>query len=176
MPHTQEEYARTAELRARSLNQAFARLSPKRRLVLAEIVNGLRGTEIAQKLNCSASTINGHKKSIYRKLGVNNLTAAAVVAVIYGGFKPERHLDDDLKQGLADLNNVDREVLMWLATGLTNREIAEKKKCSRHTVESRVRRRIFGKLGVKTRRHAAVLGVVYGGIKPDLDAILRDLY
>ncbi len=62
---------------------------------------------------------------------------------------------------LASLTKREREVLMLLAAGLTNREIADRLYTSPNTVKKQVGS-IFSKLGVHTRAAAARLAVEYG--------------
>lgn len=49
--------------------------------VLAEIVNGLKGQEIGDKLFVSKETVETHKKNLYEKFGVKKITQLVKIAV-----------------------------------------------------------------------------------------------
>ena len=59
-------------------------LSQREGDVLREVANGLRNREIAQALGMSAETVKEHLQHIFRKIGVNDRTQAAVWAVRKG--------------------------------------------------------------------------------------------
>lgn len=64
-------------------------LSPREREVLAALARGLSNTEIADALRISPRTVATHVENVFRKLGVANRVAAAVVATelgLGGGF------------------------------------------------------------------------------------------
>ena len=52
--------------------------------ILQYLVQGLSNTELGQKLFISRSTVKNHISSIFGKLGVDNRTRAAAIAVQYG--------------------------------------------------------------------------------------------
>lgn len=56
------------------------RLSPKERRVLVTLKDGLSNKAIANLLDISEATVKAHLKSIYRKIGAENRTQAAVIA------------------------------------------------------------------------------------------------
>lgn len=49
-------------------------LSPREMDVLREILNGLKSSEIADKLNLSHFTVSTHRKNLMKKAGVNNVS------------------------------------------------------------------------------------------------------
>jgi len=53
---------------------------------LALIANGYSNKQIAQKLGLSLHTVKGRNTVIFRKLGVDNRVAAAIVAVKRLGY------------------------------------------------------------------------------------------
>ncbi|MFQ5408663.1 MAG: response regulator [Anaerolineales bacterium] len=65
-----------------------------------------------------------------------------------------------------DLTSREHEVLNLIATGATNREIAERLSLSVHTVKSHVRS-ILSKLHAVNRRHATRLAVEQGLVRPN---------
>lgn len=65
----------------------FKKLTPKEQEVLEYIVEGISNADIAQNLVISQNTLKKHFKSIYNKLGVNDKTNAALVAVKNGILK-----------------------------------------------------------------------------------------
>lgn len=56
----------------------LASLSPRETTVLEMTSQGLKNSEIAERLNVSIHAVKFHLASIYRKLGVGNRTEAAV--------------------------------------------------------------------------------------------------
>ena len=56
-------------------------LTPQELVVLALLVEGKLYKEIAAALHISMRTVDSHTRSIYRKLGVNNRTQAAVLYI-----------------------------------------------------------------------------------------------
>jgi DNA-binding NarL/FixJ family response regulator len=75
---------------ARSVLNLFARLSPapadyrltpRERSILELMVQGLIKKEIAERLQLSYHTVDGHLRKIYRKLHVNNASGAVAKAV-----------------------------------------------------------------------------------------------
>lgn len=59
-------------------------LSDREKQVLLLSLEGLKTSEIASKLNISASTIKYHKHRIYRKLNVKNMQEAAYYTSVNG--------------------------------------------------------------------------------------------
>jgi len=79
--------------------------------------------------------------------------------------RPARSLSPEDQAALASLTPREREVLRWMAHGLTNREIAERLVVSPNTVKKQVDS-ILSKLGVHTRA-AAVRKAILGGLLED---------
>jgi DNA-binding CsgD family transcriptional regulator len=55
-----------------------SRLSPREAEVLEMAAQGLTNQEVAARLHVTAHAVKFHLSAIYRKLGVNNRTEAAV--------------------------------------------------------------------------------------------------
>jgi len=79
--------------------------------------------------------------------------------------RPAGVLSPEDQAALASLTPREREVLRWMAHGLTNREIAERLVVSPNTVKKQVDS-ILSKLGVHTRA-AAVRKAILGGLVED---------
>jgi DNA-binding NarL/FixJ family response regulator len=62
----------------------LARLSNREREVLAALADGLSNRELAERLFISERTANRHLSNIFTKLGVNNRTSAARIAIVGG--------------------------------------------------------------------------------------------
>ena len=62
----------------------LARLSPREREVLAALADGRSNRELAEHLFISERTANRHLSNIFTKLGVNNRTSAARIAIVGG--------------------------------------------------------------------------------------------
>ncbi len=56
-------------------------LSPRETEILRKVVDGLSNKEIADRLCISKYTVGNHINNIFRKLGVNDRTQAAVAAI-----------------------------------------------------------------------------------------------
>ncbi|MCS7252125.1 MAG: helix-turn-helix transcriptional regulator [Thermoflexus sp.] len=76
--------------------------------------------------------------------------------------RPTESLSPEDQAALASLTPREREVLRWMAYGLTNREIAERLVVSPNTIKKQVDS-ILSKLGVHTRA-AAVRKAILGGL------------
>ena len=63
------------------------RLTMREQDVLALLACGLQNKEIARVLTITPNTVAGYLKDIYRKLGVNNRTAASYIAIDLGLLK-----------------------------------------------------------------------------------------
>lgn len=61
--------------------EAPSPLTPRERLVLARLADGISNDEIAKALFISPKTVKGHLSEIYRKLGVANRTQAVTWAM-----------------------------------------------------------------------------------------------
>ncbi len=64
--------------------EAFGKLTPREREVLARVVDGLSNKAIAQALSIGEGTVKVHLKAVLRKLDVANRTQAATLAVRLG--------------------------------------------------------------------------------------------
>ena len=62
----------------------LSRLSTREREVLAALADGLSNRELAERLFISERTANRHLSNIFTKLGVNNRTSAARIAIVAG--------------------------------------------------------------------------------------------
>lgn len=60
---------------------ASSNLSPREIEILRQVVEGLSNKEIAARLSISKYTVGNHINNIFRKLGVNDRTQAAVAAL-----------------------------------------------------------------------------------------------
>jgi DNA-binding NarL/FixJ family response regulator len=90
------------------------------------------------------------------------LDATAVEAVLSaGGHRPARRL-----AGPAGLTAREVDVLVLLARGLTNKEIAARLVISRKTVANHVEH-IYAKIGVSTRTAAALFATRHGLLTPE---------
>lgn len=69
--------------------EAFAPLSPREMEVLALTTRGASNKEIASTLNISRQTVKNHMSSVLRKLGVEDRTQAAVLALRRGWVRME---------------------------------------------------------------------------------------
>ena len=63
-------------------------LTPRERMVLAQIVRGASSKEAASSLNVSRRTIEFHRANIMWKLGAKN--AADLVRIVLGSIEPSR--------------------------------------------------------------------------------------
>ena len=74
---------------ADTMQEAFAPLSPREMEVLALTTRGESNKEIASSLNISRQTVKNHMSSVLRKLGVEDRTQAAVLALRRGWVRIE---------------------------------------------------------------------------------------
>lgn len=72
-----------------TMQEAFAPLSPREMEVLALTTRGESNKEIATSLNISRQTVKNHMSSVLRKLGVEDRTQAAVLALRRGWVRIE---------------------------------------------------------------------------------------
>ena len=69
-------------------DQPFSLLSGREREVLHLIAEGLSAKEIATELNISTKTVEAHRTSLMRKLGVRKATELVRYAVRHGLIDP----------------------------------------------------------------------------------------
>ena len=70
-----------ALVRESSTSSLFDSLTPRERLILGKLCQGLTTQDICHELYLSQGTIKNHLRSIYHKLGVANKTQAVLVAL-----------------------------------------------------------------------------------------------
>ena len=68
----------------RKSGEPFTQLSPREREVLRLIAEGLAAKEIATQLSISTKTVEAHRTSLMRKLGVRKATELVRYAVRHG--------------------------------------------------------------------------------------------
>lgn len=56
-------------------------LTPQEQVVLDSVCRGLTTKEVARSLGVSPKTIDAHRVSVYRKLGVHNIAGCVVMAI-----------------------------------------------------------------------------------------------
>lgn len=86
-PIAREIVAQIREPRPAS-EQPFATLSAREREVLHLIADGLSAKEIASRLSISAKTVEAHRTSLMRKIGVRKATELVRYAVRHGLVEP----------------------------------------------------------------------------------------
>lgn len=64
-------------------------LTPREREVLTLIASGLLNKEIAARLNVGLTTVISHRKNLTEKLGIKNVSALTIYAVMHGLLKAE---------------------------------------------------------------------------------------
>lgn len=65
---------------ANELKRRFATLSERERLIVECVKDGLETYEIAERLSISPRTVQAHRLTIYRKLGVNSVERLKEIA------------------------------------------------------------------------------------------------
>jgi len=63
---------------AKSNNHPVTTLTPRQKIVLAELASGYSNREMAQRLKISEETIHSHLSEIFQRLGVQNRTQASI--------------------------------------------------------------------------------------------------
>ena len=82
-------------LRRERTTYPFEDLTQREREILQLLVNGLRYSEMATRLNIERDTVANHATKMFAKLGVNDKTAAVLKAISNGISKSD---DPDAKQ------------------------------------------------------------------------------
>jgi DNA-binding CsgD family transcriptional regulator len=72
-------------------------LSPRELVVLSHLAAGLSNKAIAQAMNISGETVRAHVKSIFRKLGLENRTQAALWAVTLTSTDQEKRSNGEYR-------------------------------------------------------------------------------
>ncbi len=127
--------------------------------VIRLVARGLTNAEIGTELGLSPRTVAGHLARIAAKVGTGD-RAGIVGAVIRGGLLQvpvTGEVPDGFDEALFD-------VLVRIARGLTNREIAADLILSPDAVKTRVRR-LLAVLGVCSREEAVSAGVACGALR-----------
>jgi len=85
-----EQYApidfMTAAPETEVLNPLAEKLTPRELQMLEKLCDGLSNKEIARSLDIQEPTVKLHMKTLYRKIGANNRTQAALIARDAGLF------------------------------------------------------------------------------------------
>ena len=68
-------------------SSAFSSLSPRQREIAGMAVLGHKNEEIATKLNVSIKTVETHRASINKRLGVRSTSSLVLYAVACGALK-----------------------------------------------------------------------------------------
>lgn len=76
----------TATPEAETVNPLAEKLTPRELQMLEKLCQGLSNKEIARALDIQEPTVKLHMKTLYRKIGVNNRTQAAMIAKEEGLF------------------------------------------------------------------------------------------
>jgi DNA-binding NarL/FixJ family response regulator len=142
-------------------------LTLRERQVAEFIGQGHSGKEISYMLGISPSAVTNCTTRAVRKLGLSSLTE---LAAFFSPNGPRATLaeygvhDNTLLIGtypllpadqVANLTDAERAVLAALLTGSTNRDIAQRRNCSEHTVANQVQA-IFRKVGARSRSELPV--------------------
>ncbi|MDH4116764.1 MAG: response regulator transcription factor [Acidimicrobiia bacterium] len=96
------------------------------------------------------------------------LLAPAVTRMLIQRVVSERPIDRQMQERIKLLTDREREVLLWVARGLTNAEIGESVFIGEATVKSHVSH-ILTKLGARDRVHAVAIAYEAGFIPPGLN-------
>lgn len=142
-------------------------LTLRERQVAEFLGQGHSGKEISYMLGISRSAVTNCTSRALRKLGLSSLTelvaffapsgprATLAESVVQGetlliGTYPLMHTDR-----VAKLTQAERAVLAALLAGSTNRDIAQRRNCSEHTIANQVQA-IFRKVGARSRSELPV--------------------
>jgi two-component system, NarL family, nitrate/nitrite response regulator NarL len=72
------------------MDDEVARLTPRQRLVIACVAEGLSNREIANRLRLAEGTISNHLETIRRRLHLRNRVQIAVWAVEHGLYRSKQ--------------------------------------------------------------------------------------
>ncbi|MCP9447378.1 MAG: helix-turn-helix transcriptional regulator [Nitrospira sp.] len=137
-------------------------LTLRERQVAELIGQGHSGKEISYMLGIARSAVTNSTTRAARKLGLSSLTE---LTAFFAPSGPRATLAESVVHGntlligayplvradlIANLTDAERAVLAALLTGSTNRDIAQRRNCSEHTVANQVQS-IFRKVGVHSR-------------------------
>jgi DNA-binding NarL/FixJ family response regulator len=88
-PQLHPDIARKLMARAPMPEDPFESLTERERGILKLLARGMSNKEIASKLTLTEMTVKGYVSDIFMKLGVNDRTQAALMAVRFGLVKAE---------------------------------------------------------------------------------------
>jgi DNA-binding NarL/FixJ family response regulator len=88
-PQLHPEIAKRLMARAPMPEDPFEHLTEREKNILALVAKGLSNKEIATQLSLTEVTVKGYVSDVLMKLGVNDRTQAALMAVRYGLVKVE---------------------------------------------------------------------------------------
>ena len=88
-PQLHPDIARRLMARAPMPEDPFESLTERERGILKLLARGMSNKEIASELKLTEMTVKGYVSDIFMKLGVNDRTQAALMAVRFGLVKPE---------------------------------------------------------------------------------------
>ncbi len=88
-PQLHPDIARRLMSRAQMPDDPFASLTERERDILKLLGRGMSNKEIALELTLTEMTVKGYVSDLFAKLGVNDRTQAALMAVRFGLVKPE---------------------------------------------------------------------------------------
>jgi DNA-binding CsgD family transcriptional regulator len=122
-------------------------LTPQELRVLALALAGLPAKAMADQMAISPNTVNGHLKSIFRKLGVGS--RATLIARFRAGADTMGEAPATARRA-AELSPRERQTLDLLRIGLSAKGMADHLGISVHTV-NQYTKSIFRKFGVGSR-------------------------
>lgn len=118
--------------RARWTSAGRPRLSARERDCIAWVAEGKTDWEISQILSLSAATVHGYVESAKRKLGASNRPEAVGRWLIHERSAPA------IEAQPAGLSLREEQCLFWIASGLTDKQIALRMRISPDTVRDHV--------------------------------------
>ncbi|HZO17327.1 MAG TPA: LuxR C-terminal-related transcriptional regulator [Polyangiaceae bacterium] len=134
------------------------RLSSREHAIVELAVTGAPNKQIAYALGLAPTTIATHLQRALRKLGVANRVELVRLGVLAQGRAEHVSVDGqefviaagEREAPMLPLSRAEREVALLIAEGLTNAEIAQRRRRSERTVANQIAR-IFEKLGIGSR-------------------------